>query len=380
MTGLLYANIMAELLEDVRRGQLRAGSRVPGELELARRFSVSRITSRRALDILAQAGIVERARGKGTFVSASLPDLDKVRADLGLASASSRVGSALIGLLLPDFADAYGLDLVRGVEEACTSRGHHLLLRRTYGERAAEEEGVSALLRAGAHALIVFPVHGEHYNPVLLQAVLDGFPIVLVDRYLRGIPAPSVATDNVAAATALTSYLLDLGHRDIAFVSSPIENTSSLEDRFAGYRAALEGAGIPARPELALHALLSSLPLHLRPENVRSDVARLASFIEAASGVTAYLVAEFNLALAVTHTLRFLGRRVPEDVSVVCFDSPTDPLGDPAFTHVRQDQGEMGRRAVDLAVARLEGDEAPLRDVVPYTIVKGRSTAPPRVS
>nr|WP_246363446.1 GntR family transcriptional regulator [Deinococcus budaensis] len=374
---MLYANVMAELLEDVRQGHLRAGSRVPGELELARRFSVSRITTRRALDLLARAGIVERARGRGTFVRAALPDLDRVRADLGLGSPGGGVGASTLGLLLPDFAEAYGLDLVRGVEAACTSRGHSLLLRRTYGERGAEEAGVTALRRAGAQALIVFPVHGEHYNPVLLQAVLDGFPVVLVDRYLRGIPAPSVATDNVSAAAALTRFLLDLGHREIAFVSPPIENTSSLEDRLSGYRSALEEAGLPARPDLALHALESSLPLHLRPENVRLDVARLEAFIAAAPGVTAFLVAEYTLALAVTHTLRALGRRVPGDVSVACFDSPGDPLDGPLFTHVRQDQEAMGRRAVDLAVTRLGGQEAPLRNPVAFEIVPGRSTAPP---
>ncbi|PNY81666.1 substrate-binding domain-containing protein [Deinococcus koreensis] len=377
MTGLRYAHVMAQLLEEVRAGQLRAGSRVPGEVELARRFSVSRVTTRRALDLLAQAGIVERARGRGTFVRSALPDLERARAELGLPASSGGVTLATIGLLLPDFADAYGLELVRGVEEECTARGHHLLLRRSYGERQAEEAGVAALRRAGAGALIVFPVHGEHYNPALLQAVLDGYPLVLVDRYLRGIPAPSVVTDNVAAAQELTAHLLSLGHRDVAFVSPPIEHTTSLEDRFAGYGAALAAAGLGLRQELVLHALQSTLPLHLEPGNVQDDVLRLREFIARAPGVTAFVVAEYNLALTVTHVLRGLGLQVPQDVSVSCFDAAGSPLGGPDFTHIRQGENAIGRRAVALALARLDGQPTPQREYVPYALVPGASTAPP---
>lgn len=376
MNTLRYANVMAELLDDVRCGHLSAGSRVPGEVELARRFSVSRVTTRRALDLLAQAGIVERMRGRGTFVRAALPDLDQVRAELGLAGASG-VTAATIGLLLPDFADAYGLELVRGVEAECTARGHSLLLRRTGGSRQAEEEGVAAFRRAGAGALIVFPVHGEHYNPVLLQAVLDGAPLILVDRYLRGIPAPSVVTDNVAAAAELTRHLLALGHREIAFVSSPVEHTSSLEDRLSGYRLALDQAGVGFHPEWTLHALESGLPLHLEAGKVQEDMARLRAFIDVAGGVTAYVVAEFNLAVTVTRTLRLLGLRVPGDVSVACFDSPTSPLTGTPYTHIRQDQEGMGRRAVALALARMDSQDVAQREFVPFTLVPGASTASP---
>ena len=72
----------------------------------------------------------------------------------------------------------------------------------------------------------------EHYNLVLLKAVLDDSPVVLVDRYLKGIPAHAVVTDNRAAAAALTTHMIDLGHIDIAVVSPPLENTSALKKRF----------------------------------------------------------------------------------------------------------------------------------------------------
>ena len=109
-----------------------------------------------------------------------------------------------------------------------------MILKRIYGVRHNEERAIAGLVARGVDGLIVFPIHGEHYNPVLLETVLDDFPVVLVDRYLKGIPAHAVVTDNRAAAAALTTHLIDLGHIDIAFVSPPLENTSALEERFEG--------------------------------------------------------------------------------------------------------------------------------------------------
>jgi GntR family transcriptional regulator of arabinose operon len=63
--------------------------------------------------------------------------------------------------------------------------------------------------------LIVSPIAGEYYNPVLLRLAFDGFPLVIVVRYLKGIPAHAVHTDNVKAAYELTNLLLDRGHTGV---------------------------------------------------------------------------------------------------------------------------------------------------------------------
>ncbi len=76
--ALLYEQISTHVLEQIRRGALRPGDRVPSEMELAAQFEVSRITSKRALAVLREAGLVERIRGKGTFVVPHLPDLTGV--------------------------------------------------------------------------------------------------------------------------------------------------------------------------------------------------------------------------------------------------------------------------------------------------------------
>jgi len=377
LNGLLYEKILAHLLGELRQGRLRAGERLPSEQELARSFAVSRITSRKALDLLARAGVVERSRGRGTFVARQLPDLNRVSQELGLLSETPLTAVApTLGLILPDFSEGYGLQLVYAVEETCAEDGAHLILKRTYGRREVEEAAIAAL-RQRADGLVVFPVHGEHYNPVLLQAVLDGFPLVLVDRYLPGIPAPAVCTDNRRAAGVLTRHLLELGHRHIAFLSPPVEHTSSLEERLDGFITALVEAGLTADPRYYLQDLLSTLPTQFDSAHIHQDQARLRRFLNDFPEVTAFFVAEYNLALELYQLLGALGRRVPEDCSIVCFDSPGDPLQKPLFTHVRQDQQAMGRKAVEQVLARLEGQTPPLLTHVEFTLVVGRSSAQP---
>ncbi|MEV6034202.1 substrate-binding domain-containing protein [Nonomuraea sp. NPDC052116] len=358
---LLYERIVDYLLDEVRRGALAPGDRVPSEMELAERFEVSRITSKKALELLREAGVVHRIRGKGSFVATDLPDLDRLTPAARPAE-GERVPGAIV-MIYPDASEAYGLELLCAVEERCAERGIPLVIKRTRGSQEEEEKAIESMVDSGlADGLIVFPVHGEYYNAGLLRTILDGHPLVLVDRYLAGIQVCAVHTDNAAAARALTERLLDQGHRHVAFASPPPENTSSIEERLEGFRAACAARGLPLDRQHHLTELSSTLPGAFTPENVRADIERIRAFQAREPQVTAFVVCEYNLA-------RVLDRAIHGPV-IACFDSPLDPVAGPAFLHVRQDQREMGRRAVDLLLAQTRGEPVPARSIVPFTIVE----------
>lgn len=357
----LYERISTEVLERIRRGGLRPGDRVPSEMELATEFGVSRITSKRALEVLREAGLVERSRGRGTFVVQDLPDLTGVTTPLRgrIEQPRPKRAARTIALVVPDVSEAYGLDILNAVEERCAEHETNLIVRRTRGRQADEEKAVDSLVASGeVDGLIVFPVHGDFYNASLLRQVLDGYPVVLVDRHLSGIPVAAVHTDNVAASRALTERLLDRGHRHIAFVSPPPVNTSSIEDRLEGFRGAFGERGEPYE----LTDLRSTLPGSTTTESVRSDVEAIRAFRDRLPAVTAYVACEYNLA-------RMVERALGRDAVIACFDSPGDSIGGPPYLHVRQNQREMGRRAVDLLLARLRGESVPNLSIVPFELI-----------
>ena len=383
VAGHLYERIVSSVLDDVRAGKLQPGDRVPSEHDLAAQFKVSRITSRRALEELARMNVVERAQGRGTFITRA-----KNQAEASTKNATSPTNGAsahtgqrsrlnMIGLILPDFAEVFGLHTVYAVEDACARAGQCLILKRTHNERALEEDTIQSLLEQGVNGLIVFPIHSEHYNPVLLKAVLSHAPVVLVDRYLKGIPAHAVVTDNHAASGALTEHLIKLGHEKIAYISPPVTNTSTLEERLRGYTETLSRHGLRVRAEHQLLSLRLTMPGRTRLERIASDQDTLRKFLRA-TDATAFVCAEHSLAQELTALLEDKGKRVPEDYSVVCFDSPD--RGDHRFTHIRQDETLIGRTAVELLLQLVRGETPAMRTNVDFALVVGHSTSALRKS
>lgn len=363
---LLYERLYRHILDEVVAGRLQPGDRVPSEKALAEQFGVSRITSQRALRNLDRAGLVLRVRGKGSFVADPLPDLTDPDLRAG-DPRGQRASTRRIALLVPDVAESYGLALMLAVEERATANGYYLLLRRSRDHREDEDRAIDAFRQAGVDGLIVFPVHGEYHSERLLRLVVDGFPLVVVDRPLRGVGACAVHTDNAQAARELTTYLLDRGHDEVAFVSPPPTHTSSIEDRLRGYQRALAQRGqAPARQHV-LTTQYSTLPGSFAAAQIASDEAAIRQFLDERPQLRAFVACEYTIALLLADVLR--QRRPAGEYEITCFDSPDDPFGRTAFTHIEQDQMAMGRTAVDLLTAQFAGEEVPPRTIVPHRLV-----------
>src|ERR671934_1130827 len=159
--------------------------------------------------------------------------------------------------------------------------------------------------------------------------------------------------------------LLGMGHEHLAFISAPVNNTASLEDRLAGFRGAHRG-----RPENTQHfltTLRSSPNMPSVSGDTDADRAAIAQLLDEHPEITAFVAAEYQFAVLVHEVLASQGRLNGQ--TIACFDMPDTPFAPYDFLHVRQDERAMGRLAVDLVVAQLNGDEVPPVSTVPYAIV-----------
>jgi DNA-binding transcriptional regulator YhcF (GntR family) len=118
----LYQRLYDYVLDEIRAGRLSMGDRVPSEMELAHLFGVSRITSKKALQTLNRDGVVERIIGKGSFVAAQLPALERLSSPEA-ALRPRRVGRSCIGFVLPVFSPAFEIGLLDGVEARTAELG-----------------------------------------------------------------------------------------------------------------------------------------------------------------------------------------------------------------------------------------------------------------
>jgi DNA-binding LacI/PurR family transcriptional regulator len=169
----------------------------------------------------------------------------------------------------------------------------------------------------GVKGILIFPVDGESYSEELLRLSLNKFPVVVIDRYLRGVETNCVCSDHAGGAYDAVSYLIEQGHTDIAFVAVHGKTTTSLEDRLDGYERALAKHHIPLDHQRCLFELLSE---RQQEGALPETKAIVRSFLERNAGTTAVFAATVTSGLAVLGAAEELGIRVPEQLSVLFFD------------------------------------------------------------
>lgn len=368
----MYEQIFEALREQIVSGKYAPGERIPSEKELGESYSVSRITSKKALEILAQEGYIVRQPGRGSFVSEEFRNA--TAGPVGMTGKSRRdSGKLLIGLIMTDFGDSYGTGLVYGLEEASRQHDSYLILRRSLGVPAYEQEAIQGLLELGVDGLIIFPAQGEFFNAEILKLVISQFPFVLLDRHLKGVSASSISTNNVAAAQELVNYLFELGHTSIAMLTGPPEDTTAIEERIEGFIQAHAESGIAVDRSLWMDRIMATLPTAFIPENKEKEKENIKRHLKEHPEITALFAIEHNIAQLAYEAAREMGLRIPEDLSIVCFDSP-DYAGGFLFTHMRQKQEEMGRLAFEHVLKLKNGESVPGKIQLDAELIPGSST------
>lgn len=343
----MYAQLVTYFRDRILDGSFGAGTRLPPELEIAREHHISRGTVRQAFTILVNEGLLERTPGRGTFVREMPP----------AATAQGRSILKRVGLVLSQPVLQLSMDILLGVQQAAKSRGYEVSL--TYAEESREEQARDiAWLKANEVAgIILFPVHNATADDDLRQLQNDSLPVVLIDRYIPDLNLDYVASDNLGGGYRATEHLIILGHSRIGFAYSDTTGlqTTSVRDRWLGYRKALQEYGLPYDNQLVFADL--PLPLPASP-NAYDDLVRL----EGRPG--AIFAVNDTVALGLLQAAQRQGVRVPEDLALVGFDDLSfAPYLTPPLTTVAQPRVEIGIRATNLLINRIEGQVGPYQHI-----------------
>jgi DNA-binding LacI/PurR family transcriptional regulator len=200
-----------------------------------------------------------------------------------------------------------------------------------------------------------------------VQRLCDqGVPVVAVGRYELDIP--HVAVDDAAAARSAVAHLLELGHREIAFVGGSL-NSTTVQDRYAGYVSALARAGVPTNDDLVVQT----------PMTLEGGSAAAQELVDRKAQFTAVFCATDEVAFGMVSGLRSHGLGVPGDVSVVGMnDVPMSAHSDPPLTTIHVPGRALGTSAWHLLVSEWRSDCAKGEGCLPFELVVRESTAPPR--
>lgn len=389
----LYSQIKELIIRAIASGEFKAGARIASEAELAKKYGVSRITTKQALLELMQEGIVYRVPGKGTFVK-SLPS----QMEAGPVNGNVRsyeqaeavacengkiippVGTAGVGLILPYLNDFYEAGIVSGAERELRNLNYHLIFRKSDNSMAEENRAIETLRAEGIQGLIIFPIEGPYCSNALIKLKVDGFPFVLVDRFFRGIDTNYVVSDNFGGAYAAGKYLISLGHRHIGLVGYSPENVISINSRIRGFTQALADMGItlPAqRMELTLEReqVYNHQSGRADPEAVKS----IQGYLKKNPDLTAIFAINDYTAICVLRAALQLGIEVPGELSIVGFDNNLLSANvEVPLTTVNQPKKEIGRNAARLLLRIIQNPAADTEKIIlPAELVIRASTSAP---
>ncbi|MDT0165382.1 LacI family DNA-binding transcriptional regulator [Actinotalea sp. AC32] len=300
-----------------------------------------------------------------------LAAIEELGYQLNLTARNLRTGrTGIIGLAVPELSLPYFAELADSVIDAAEECGLTVLIEQHGGRREREIEVLTGARRHLTDGLIYSPLGLGPGDEHLLDV---GYPLVLLGERIFHGPVDHVTMANVDAAAAATRHLLALGRRRIAVVGvHPGEVVGSAALRLAGYRAALEEAGIAPDPALEGEAGLW---------HRATGAAAMARLLDDGAAPDAVFGMNDALALGAMHELQVRGLRVPEDVAVIGFDAIDEGrYSNPTLTTVDPGREVIAETAVRLLHERTSGAGAgePQLVVAAYRIDVGGSTDPSR--
>jgi DNA-binding LacI/PurR family transcriptional regulator len=261
------------------------------------------------------------------------------------------------------FSDPFFPRLLRGISAELTARDLQLILLMP--NSADDVRRTGDYLSAGhVDGAVLVSLHGEDPLPARLSQA--GIALVLVGRPLRGITASYVDVDNRQGARSAVEHLIAAGRRTVATIAGPLDMPAGL-DRLAGYREALNDAGLGTDPNLEAAGDFTQ----------ESGALAMSRLLAARPDLDAVFVASDLMAAGALPVLMAAGRQVPRDVGIVGYDdSPVATSTQPQLSSVRQPIEEMGREVVRLLVEAVEGTDRVQRRVILATeLVKRASSA-----
>lgn len=277
-----------------------------------------------------------------------------------------RKSSGIIDMVVPDLVNLYSIEIVRGVEEVLERTELRLALSTSGESFQREQRWLAKVLSGATDGAILVLARGRSQDLDTLRS--HKIPFVVVDH--RGeldADIPSVGATNWLGGRTATEHLISLGHRRIAIISGPSSHRCS-RDRIAGYRSALEDAGIAFDPTL------------IRPGSFKQETGyeQACALLDLPEVPTAIFAGCDTQAMGAYSALRARGLSVPDSMSVVGFDDVAiASLVTPALTTVRQPLVEMGRVATTMLLRQISGEPLDsMRVELTTTLIVRDSCAP----
>lgn len=260
--------------------------------------------------------------------------------------------SGIIGVLMHDITNPFYAEILLAIEDELEASRRIFLLCNHRDNLKTQTNFIDTLLQFGADGVIVSPALGTTAQD-LEKIEHNGLPVILIARSIEGASVPTFRGNDKQGIQIATQHLIDLGHKEIAFIGG-LRDTITGRERSDGYLTALNQAGIKPDPALQMGSQSTRLDGY---ESVRALFS---------SGKNPTGIVCFNdlIALGVMSGLRSIGKEPGVDVSVTGYDNISEAeIFSPALTTIWNAQQEIGKAAARAMVETLQGGGAGVKSI-----------------
>lgn len=293
------------LLAYIDENKFSGHQKLPSENALCRRLSVSRETVRVAMNQLVQEGLIYRVKGSGTFFYRD----QAISRELSQGNAPWK-----IGLILQGQDPQANSDLIDGIRSVLESQRVDLSIFLTDNKFSNERRCLQAMMHQNFQGFIVDGVKASIMNPNLdcyKELYRRKIPVIFYNNYYKSLPFPRVIINDKECADGLVGRLIQAGHRRIAGIFV-YDNYQSVE-KFQGMAETMRKHGVEMKDHYIKWCI--SDEAH-SPSYVRS----IEKFLRGLPKCTAIVCCNYMIYQLVRQALDKMGKSVPEDYSLVCFD------------------------------------------------------------
>lgn len=327
---LRYLEIVRELEKIV--SAMKPGDKLPDRNELCSRLNTTRTTIDKSIQDLAVRGILTSKKGSGTYVASNLDHVSELQINWCV--------------IVPDISEAIYGQLVSGIEKVAQIYNANVILCNSNSNPTVQQRFIKRLLSTGVSGFIIVPViqssimeNYELYSILIRSKV----PFVFCNRFVEGVRAPVVTSNDFYGGYIATKHLIKQGYRNIAFVAEHKYTTSM--NRCQGYLSALLENSFEVNRKLII--LPSTTGTKIDPSE---QLRKLLLCRE----LDAVLCFNDAIALKTMQILNELELTVSDDVGLIGYDDTVAAREcQPPLTSVSYKTDEIGQKAAEILYKRI---------------------------
>ncbi len=282
---------------------------------------------------------------------------------------SLRTGKTFtLGLIVDDISNFFFGHLAKTVEEEANKFGYTVMFCSSENDEGKARNVLGSLLDKQMDGYIIAPTYSM--IPEIQQLLEENIPVVLIDRFFQNVAASYVTLDNYKGSFDSVTHLVKQGYTKIAVVTNDTDQ-NQIQERLEGYKAALRKYKLAFLPDL-----VKKIPFKYSELKIIKEVE---NFISTNRDIDSVLFTSNNLGIPGLESIRNVGKKVAEDVAVICFDdNDLFRLASPAITVVSQPIRLIGKNAVKILIDQIEKKETSETNVVLLPNLIVRDSTPQR--